>query len=66
MSDSANTQVPEVSTDELRTALDQGEPAYVLDVRPREEYEAWHVRSSSVLTSGACVFAESDITVIGD
>jgi hypothetical protein len=48
MSDSANTQVPEVSTDELRTALDQGE------------------RSSSVLTSGTCVFAESDITVIGD
>jgi glyoxylase-like metal-dependent hydrolase (beta-lactamase superfamily II)/rhodanese-related sulfurtransferase len=46
MSDSANTQVPEVSTDELRTALDQGEPAYVLDVRPREEYEAWHVPGS--------------------
>jgi len=46
MSDSTNTHVPEVSTDELRMALDRGEPVYVLDVRPREAYEAWHVPGS--------------------
>ncbi len=38
--------VPEVTTDKLRAALDQGEAVYVLDVRPREQYEDWHVPGS--------------------
>jgi glyoxylase-like metal-dependent hydrolase (beta-lactamase superfamily II) len=46
MSDSTNTHVPEVSTDELRTALERGEEVHVLDVRPREQYEGWHVPGS--------------------
>ncbi|MFB6099367.1 MAG: MBL fold metallo-hydrolase [Salinibacter sp.] len=43
--DSATT-VPEVSPDRLRTVLDEGRPVEVLDVRPREEFEAWHVPGS--------------------
>lgn len=41
-----SASVPEITTDELRAALDRGEAVYVLDVRPREEYEDWHVPGS--------------------
>jgi len=46
MSDQSNAHVPEVTTDELRDVLDRGEPVYVLDVRPREQHEDWHVPGS--------------------
>ena len=42
----ASTSVPEVTADELQTALDRDEPVRVLDVRPREQYESWHVPGS--------------------
>ena len=42
----ASTSVPEVTADELQTALDRGESVHVLDVRPREQYESWHVPGS--------------------
>ena len=46
MSDPSSFHVPEVTADELQTALDRDEPVRVLDVRPREQYEAWHVPGS--------------------
>lgn len=38
--------IPEITVDELRTALAERQPVHVLDVRPREEFEAWHVPGS--------------------
>ncbi len=38
--------VPEVTTDTLRAALARGESVHVLDIRPRDEFEAWHVPGS--------------------
>ena len=46
MSTDSSTTVPEVTPDRLRTILDEGRPAEVLDVRPREQYESWHVPGS--------------------
>lgn len=38
--------IPERTPDELRTALKQNRPVTVLDIRPRDEYEAWHIPGS--------------------
>lgn len=46
MSTDSSATVPEVTPDRLRTLLDEGRPAEVLDVRPREQYESWHVPGS--------------------
>jgi rhodanese-related sulfurtransferase len=46
MSDPSTTQVPEITADELQTALDRSEHVHILDVRPREQYESWHVPGS--------------------
>jgi glyoxylase-like metal-dependent hydrolase (beta-lactamase superfamily II) len=46
MSTDSSTTVPEVTPDRLRTILDEDRPAEVLDVRPREQYESWHVPGS--------------------
>lgn len=46
MTDARTTDVPEVTVDELRTALAEGASAEVLDVRPREQFEDWHVPGS--------------------
>jgi glyoxylase-like metal-dependent hydrolase (beta-lactamase superfamily II) len=35
-----------VTADELRQALDRGDELTVLDVRPREDFEGWHVPGS--------------------
>lgn len=46
MTDLSTTRPPEVTADELRTALDTGRPVHVLDIRPREQFEEWHVPGS--------------------
>lgn len=46
MSTDESTTVPEVTADTLRAALARGEPAEVLDVRPRDQFESWHVAGS--------------------
>lgn len=40
------THVPEITADELRTTLEENSPVEILDVRPRDQYEAWHVPGS--------------------
>jgi glyoxylase-like metal-dependent hydrolase (beta-lactamase superfamily II)/rhodanese-related sulfurtransferase len=46
MSRDESTTVPEVTADQLRAALVKGEPAEILDVRPRDQFESWHVAGS--------------------
>lgn len=46
MSDAQTTYVPEVTADALRDALEKGVPVRILDVRPRAEYDEWHVPDS--------------------
>jgi glyoxylase-like metal-dependent hydrolase (beta-lactamase superfamily II) len=46
MSPSSPSPVPEITPDELRTALATDRPVSVLDVRPHEEFEEWHVPGS--------------------
>lgn len=44
MSDTAT--VPEVTADSLREMLDRGEDVAVLDIRPDEDFEEWHIPGS--------------------
>lgn len=46
MTKAQSTHVPETTADELRTTLEENSPVEVLDVRPHEQYEAWHVPGS--------------------
>ncbi len=41
-----STDVPEVSPDQLRRSLAENQSIHVLDVRPREDFEAWHIPGS--------------------
>ncbi len=46
MTDAQTTDVPEVTVDELRNALAKGTSVGVLDVRPHDDFEDWHVPGS--------------------
>lgn len=46
MTKAQSTHVPEITADELRATLAKNRPVEVLDIRPREQYEAWHVPGS--------------------
>lgn len=46
MTDSPTTRVQEITAEDLRTALNENRPIHVLDVRPREQFESWHVPGS--------------------
>jgi glyoxylase-like metal-dependent hydrolase (beta-lactamase superfamily II) len=46
MSDLSTVDVPQITTDELRERLDNGAPTLVLDIRPAEDFEEWHVPGS--------------------
>lgn len=38
--------IPELTADQLRTALAEDRPIHVVDVRPREQFDAWHIPGS--------------------
>lgn len=46
MTEAQPTHVPEITADELRVTLKENSPVEVLDIRPREQYDAWHVPGS--------------------
>lgn len=46
MTDAQAPSVPEISVDELRTALEDNSPVQILDVRPRSKFDEWHVPGS--------------------
>jgi glyoxylase-like metal-dependent hydrolase (beta-lactamase superfamily II) len=46
MTTDPNSNSPEVTADELRAALNRGDPVHVLDVRPRSEFEEWRIPGS--------------------
>lgn len=46
MADTSTSRIPTITTDELRRRLDTGRPVTILDIRPTEDYEEWHVPGS--------------------
>ena len=46
MTEMTNSHVPTVTTDELRRRLATGRPVTIIDIRPAQEFEEWHVPGS--------------------
>lgn len=43
------TMMDEMTTEQLRTSLEKGEPINLIDVRERDEWEAGHIREAKLL-----------------